>query len=184
MLKKIEQILERMMFNSRWLLVVFYLGLILAIVALIVKFVQEIIHIVPNVLKVEEGKLVLMLLTLVDLSLVGNLLLMVVFAGYENFVSKIDVAEHVDKPEWMGKLDFSGLKIKLIASIVAISGIELLKSFVDITKEVTDRELAWKLGIHLTFVVSGVLLAWMDKIAEGVHQSKHNQNKHDKKEGH
>ncbi len=108
---------------------------------------------------------------LVDLSLVGNLLLMVVFAGYENFVSKIDVKDHEDRPEWMGKLDFSGLKIKLIASIVAISGIELLKSFVEINS-ISDRELMWKVGIHLTFVVSGVLLAWMDKIAASVKHHK------------
>ncbi len=137
-------------------------------ILLLVKFTQEFFHIAPGILEMNEGEAILAVLTLVDMSLVGNLLLMVIFAGYENFVSKIDVGKHEDRPEWMGKVDYSGLKIKLLASIVAISGIELLKAFVNV-HEMTDRDMAWKVGIHLTFVVSGVLLALMDKITENSH---------------
>jgi uncharacterized protein (TIGR00645 family) len=166
MILKIEKLLEQVMFNSRWLLAPFYVGLVGAMALLTIKFILEFIHIVPNILEAKESEVILAALTLVDMSLVGNLLLMVIFTGYENFVSKIDVHDHVDRPDWMGKIDFSGLKIKLIASIVAISGIELLKAFINV-RELTTEELAWKVGIHITFVVSGVLLAWMDRISGG-----------------
>jgi uncharacterized protein (TIGR00645 family) len=102
---------------------------------------------------------------LVDITLVANLLLIIVFAGYENFVSKIDTGDHEDRPEWMGHVDFSDLKIKLIGLIVAISSIELLKAFVDV-QAMTTEQLAWKVGIYLTLVVSGVLFAFMDRLAE------------------
>ena len=108
------------------------------------------------------------MLTLIDLSLAGNLVLMVIFSGYENFVSKIDVASHKDRPDWMGTVDFSGLKLKLIASIVAISGIHLLKSFMSI-EDMNKDNLMWLLILHGTFVVSGVLLALMDYISEKSH---------------
>jgi uncharacterized protein (TIGR00645 family) len=109
--------------------------------------------------------LLLFVLHIVDLALIGNLVLMVIFAGYENFVSKIGVAQNSeDKPSWMGKVDFSGLKLKLIASIVAISGINLLETFLDIGTK-TEQELRWMVIIHLVFVFSGVMLAIMDYIA-------------------
>jgi uncharacterized protein (TIGR00645 family) len=110
---------------------------------------------------------ILMALTLIDLSLAGNLLLIVIFSGYENFVSKIDTGDHEDRPSWMGTVDFSGLKMKLIASIVAISAIALLKAFMKTAEGETidNTHLAWLVGIHLTFVVSGVLMALMDLLA-------------------
>lgn len=169
MIKKIEKFLEAVMFNSRWLLAPFYIGLVAAVFILLFKFMQELAHMLPNSFSATESEVVLAVLTLVDISLVGNLLLMVIFAGYENFVSKIDVGDHEDRPEWMGKVDYAGLKIKLIASIVAISGIELLKAFMNVA-EMTNEQLAWKVGIHMTFVTSGVMLAWMDRIAEGGHK--------------
>jgi len=165
--KRIENFLETLMFNSRWLLAPFYVGMVGAMILLLVKFIQEFLHIAPGIFSSSEGEVILAVLTLVDMSLVGNLLLMVIFAGYENFVSKINVGKHEDRPDWMGKVNYSGLKIKLIASIVAISGIELLKAFVNVN-DISDRNLAWKVGIHLTFVASGVFLALMDKI-EGPH---------------
>jgi uncharacterized protein (TIGR00645 family) len=103
---------------------------------------------------------------------VGNLLIMVIFSGYENFVSRIDTANSEDRPEWMGKVDYSGLKIKLIGSIVAISAIDLLKAFVHQssgTASFTTEQMAWLVGIHLTFIITGVLFAWMDKIAGHSH---------------
>lgn len=131
-MKRVEHFLEVLIFNSRWLLAPFYLGLMICMLILLVKFFQEFIHIVPHTLDSSESDIVLAILTLVDMSLVANLLLIIVFSGYENFVSKIDTAGHVDRPGWMGKVDFSGLKMKVIASIVAISAIELLKAFVNI----------------------------------------------------
>jgi uncharacterized protein (TIGR00645 family) len=166
MLKKVETALERTMFNSRWLLAPFYIGLVGAVFLLLVKFIQEFIHVAPHILDSSETEAILAILSLVDMSLVANLLLIIIFSGYENFVSKIDAAGHEDKPEWMGKVDFSGLKLKLIASIVAISAIELLKAFVNLDKVLNADQLKWKVGIHITLVVSGVLFALMDRLAE------------------
>ncbi len=163
-MKQLEHGLEYFIFASRWLLAPFYVGLIVAIAILLFKFMQKLFYILPQVPSSTDSEMILAVLTLVDISLVANLLLMVTFAGYENFVSKIDFDKNIDRPEWMGKVDYSGLKIKLIASIVAISGIELLKAFVNV-QDFTNEQLAWKTGIHLTFVVSGVMLVWMDKIA-------------------
>lgn len=167
----IEHALEVTLFQGRWLLAPFYLGLIGALVLLLVKFVQEFLHVAPSILDIKESQLILAVLSLIDLSLAANLLLMVVLAGYENFVSKIDLEGHPDKPDWMGKIDFGGMKLKLIASIVAISAIHLLKAFMDIQN--TDKtNLAWLVGIHMAFVVSGVLLALMDFIIS--RSEKHN----------
>ena len=170
MLNKFEKGLEGMIFNSRWLLAPFYIGLVGAVFLLLVKFGQEFFHVAPHILDSSEGDAILAILTLVDMSLVANLLLIIIFSGYENFVSKIDAADHEDKPEWMGKVDFSGLKLKLIASIVAISAIELLKSFVNMDKilipESGETQLMWRVIIHVVLVISGVLFAVMDRVAE------------------
>ncbi len=174
MRKKSEHLLETFIFNSRWILAPFYLGLVFAMAMLLVKFAQEFLHIVPHILDSSESQMILAILTLVDMSLVASLLLIIVFSGYENFVSKIDTGGHEDRPDWMGKVDFSGLKIKLIASIVAISGIELLKAFVNISTmtvedmALTERQMMWRVIIHLVLVISGVLFALMDRIA-GTH---------------
>jgi uncharacterized protein (TIGR00645 family) len=161
----VERFLEHVIFRSRWLLAPIYVGLAAVLGILVVKFVQELVHMVPSILDMPEEQIVLSALTLVDIALVGNLLLMVVFAGYENFVSKIDTKGHVDRPDWMGKVDMGALKIRLIASIVAISSIQVLKAFLNVA-DYSDRHLAWMVGIHLMFVVSGVLLALMDWLAE------------------
>ncbi|WP_172822735.1 TIGR00645 family protein [Paramagnetospirillum marisnigri] len=161
----LERILESLIFRSRWLLAPFYLGLVGALGLLLIKFMQEFIHLAPHVLEMSENHMILMVLSLIDLSLAGNLLVIVIFSGYENFVSKIDTGDSEDRPDWMGKVDFSGLKLKLIASIVAISGIHLLKAFMDVDK-LNKENLGWMVGIHMVFVISGVLLAWMDKLHE------------------
>lgn len=163
-----ENLLEKTIFGSRWLMAPFYLGLAFSLVLLLIKFLQELAHVTPSVLTMSESEVVLSILSLIDLSLAGNLLLLVIFSGYENFVSKIDVADHKDRPEWMGKVDFSGLKLKLLASIVAISAIQLLRAFMNI-QSMDQVELAWLVGIHMAFVVSGVLLAWMDRMTESTH---------------
>lgn len=170
-MKKIEKILEVLIFNSRWLLAPFYVGLVLSIIVLLVKFVQEFLHFAPGIIESSESAAILSILTLVDMALVANLLIIIIFSGYENFVSKIDSAGHVDRPDWMGKVDFSALKLKLIGSIVAISAIELLKAFVNmddiLAKDNGQEQLIWKVAIHMVLVVSGVLFAVMDRMSEG-----------------
>ncbi|MFZ0255287.1 MAG: TIGR00645 family protein [Gammaproteobacteria bacterium] len=170
-MKRIERFLELLIFNSRWLLAPFYIGLVAAIAMLLVKFLQEFLHIVPHLFTSTESEIVLAILTLVDMSLVANLLLIIIFSGYENFVSRIDTAGHEDRPAWMGKVDFSGLKVKLIGSIVAISAIELLKAFVNVAA-LTTEQLMWKVIIHVVLVSSGLLFAIMDHIAERTGQGK------------
>jgi len=159
-----ERWLETALFQSRWLMAPFYVGLVGALVALLGVFVREAVHEFAGLATMTPEQGILMALSLIDLSLAGNLLLIVVFSGYENFVSRIDTGDDEDRPSWMGTVDFSGLKMKLIASIVAISAIALLKAFMRLSEgeAVEDRTLAWMVGIHLAFVVSGVLLAMMD----------------------
>ncbi len=166
----IERTLEAMIFASRWLLAPIYIGLAGALVFLVVKFIQEFFHIIPTLLSASETDVILAVLSLVDISLAGNLLIMVIFAGYENFVSKIDTGDSEDRPSWMGKVDYSGLKLKMIASIVAISAIQLLKAFLNV-KDFTNAELGWMVGLHMAFVVSGVMLALMDRIAHPANQA-------------
>lgn len=125
-------------------------------------------HALPKLLSGHDNDVILVVLGLVDLTMVGNLVLMVIFSGYENFVSKIDVNGHADRPDWMGKLDFSGLKVKLIASIVAISSIQVLKTFMHVG-DTSDRDLMWLVSIHIVFVISGVLLATMDLLVKKSH---------------
>lgn len=192
MLKRFETGLEKVIFQSRWLMAPFYLGLSLALVLLMITFVRELAHEVPAVVggyhvvdgktvRIKDADVILLVLTLIDMSLAGNLLLTVIFAGYENFVSKIEIAQQSkDRPDWMGTVDFGGLKLKLIASIVAISGIHLLKSFMKIAdKAVDDRQMFWLVVTHLTFVTSGVLLALMDRLTPREEVMKPNEHKRD-----
>ncbi len=166
--RKVEHALEQLMFQSRWLLAPLYVGLVAALGMIGWRFAQELLHALPHLINGDGGDIILIVLGLVDLTMVGNLVLMVIFSGYENFVSKIDVHGHADRPDWMGKLDFSGLKVKLIASIVAISSIQVLKTFMHV-KDMSDRDLMWMVAIHITFILSGVLLATMDLLVKKAH---------------
>jgi uncharacterized protein (TIGR00645 family) len=161
-----ERWLETGLFRARWLMAPFYVGLVAALAVLIIVFFREAWVEFSHVMTMSPEGAILMVLSLIDLSLAGNLLLIVIFSGYENFVSKIDTGDHEDRPSWMGTVDFSGLKMKLIASIVAISAIALLKDFMKLAEgeAIEDRHLAWLVGIHVTFVASGVLLALMDYV--------------------
>ena len=160
----IETQLEKLLFASRWLLAPFYLGLAFSIVLVLIKFLQELAHLTWKVFTATEAQTILGVLSLVDLALTGSLLLIVILSGYENFVSKIDHSKHHDWPEWMGTIDFTALKLKLLSSIVAISAVQLLKLFMSL-HAVSDRDLWWSAGIHVVFVVSSVLLALSDRIA-------------------
>ena len=162
MLKNFEKFMERLMFASRWLLAPFYFGLIISLFFLLIVFIKEVIHFLFH-FSTDETELILFILTLIDLSFAGNLLIIVIFSGYENFVSKINIKNHEDKPEWMGTVDFGGLKLKLVSSIVAISGIHLLKVFFGL-ENYTQNQIILYIAVHLTFVLSGVLLAYMDSL--------------------
>jgi uncharacterized protein (TIGR00645 family) len=166
----LERVVEWTIYTSRWLMAPVYLGLIAALGILIVTFFRELYLQVPQVLAMDETDIILLVLTLVDLSLAGNLVLIILFTGYESFVSKIESAHtDRDRPDWMGTLDFSGLKIKLIASIVAISGIHLLKIFMNLANY-TEPQLLWYTIIHITFIFSGVAVAAMDWLEEKAHE--------------
>jgi uncharacterized protein (TIGR00645 family) len=162
--EKIERVLERGLFASRWLMAPFYVGLMIGLLALMVVFVRDLVGFIIKVPTAKEADVILGILTLIDLSLAGNLVIMVVFSGYENFVSKMEHVTQKDRPEWMGSIDFSALKLKLLASIVAISAIHLLKGFMNISA-MTDREMIWLVVIHVTFVTSGVFLALTDRLS-------------------
>ena len=159
----IENSFERTLFASRWLMAPMYLGLVVSLIMLVFIFGRDIVYYLPKLTTMSSEDAILVALTLIDLTLAANLVLIVMFSGYENFVSKLDV-DTADRPSWMGKVDFGGLKMKLIASIVAISGISLLKRFMEIgdTRVLNPDELYWMVVIHVTFVASGVLMALMD----------------------
>lgn len=167
----LEQTLERVLFACRWLLAPLYLGLALALVALGVKFFQEALHVVSHVFKLREADLVLIVLALIDIVLVGSLIVMVMFSGYENFVSRIEAAKD-DKLGWLGKLDAGTLKLKVAASIVAISSIHLLRVFMN-APHIANDKLLWYVVLHLTFVVSALLLGLLDRMAFAAHREQH-----------
>jgi uncharacterized protein (TIGR00645 family) len=169
--KRVEIFLENMLFSSRWLLAPFYFGLALSLFVLLIKFLMELLHLAQGAFVSSESDVILGLLTLVDLTLTGSLLIIVIFSGYENFVSRMDHSTHGDRPEWMGTIDFSALKLKMLSSIVAISAVQLLRQFMSLGTVTPEREkeLMWLVIIHLVFVVSSVLLALSDRIAGSGH---------------
>lgn len=176
MRKSIEHTLEKSLFASRWLMAPFYLGLVGALCVLVYTFALELVHLILNAPNLTANDAILASLALIDISLAGNLLIIVIFSGYENFISKLDIGDHEDQPEWMGTVDFSTLKLKLIASIVAISGIHLLKVFMEV-KKYSEQEITWMIIIHIVFVGSGVLLALMDRISAGAKALKYTKKK-------
>lgn len=163
-----EKAIEFVLFNSRWLLAPFYIALVVALGLLMFKMLRETAEYVLHAWTATESDVILGVLSLVDLTLTGSLVIIVIFSGYENFVSKIDAADHRDWPDWMAKIDFTGLKLKLLSSIVAISAIKLLTAFMNVGKY-SDRELIWLTIVHVVFVTSGVLMAWTDRISGDRH---------------
>jgi uncharacterized protein (TIGR00645 family) len=160
-----ERIIEMLMVRARWLLAPVYLGLSFALLALMIKFFQEVLHLFADLLAAPESAVVLIVLSLVDISLVGGLLVMVMLSGYENFVSELDDKSESSRLSWLGKMDAASLKMKVAASIVAISSIHLLRIFMDM--EARDRGLLmWYVIIHLTFVLSAFLMGYLDKITK------------------
>jgi uncharacterized protein (TIGR00645 family) len=158
------------LFNSRWLMAPFYLGLVVSLAVLLYKFFAMLWEFILHAPLANEADIIIGVLSLIDISLTGNLILIVVFSGYENFVSRIDPGGHPDWPEWMTKVDFAGLKQKLLASIVAISAIKVLEAFMYLDSSFEPQKLAWLVGIHLLFVISTLVLALSDRWGHGSEQ--------------
>jgi uncharacterized protein (TIGR00645 family) len=166
----IERAIETVIFNSRWILAPFYLGLIVGLLLLFIHFARLLIEFVLHIHVAEESQVILGVLGLIDATFTANLIIIVIFSGYENFVSRLDAGDH-DKPEWMAKVDFGGLKQKLMTSIVAISAIQVLKAFMNLERMADASVLAWLVGIHVVFVVSMLVLAIVDRL-ESVSEGK------------
>jgi len=161
-----EQTIEKLLYYSRWLLVPMYLGLAALLLFLTATFARDLFVLVPRLLELSEKDVILAALSLIDLALVGSLVVMVVVSGYENFVSRIDLAEHDEKLAWVGKLDAGTLKLKVASSIVAISSVHLLKAFMNVDETPNDK-LLWLVVIHMTFVASALLMAVIERFLVG-----------------
>lgn len=160
-----ELLFEKALFQSRWLAAPIYLGLVFGLVVLLVAFFAKLVSELPGIFALKADDAVLLVLTFIDIALIANLTLIVIFAGYESFVSKMEMDDHPDRPDWIGQVGFSGLKLKLFASLVAISGIELLKAFMAArTAGTIPPALPWMIGIHLTFVATSLVTAWTGKL--------------------
>lgn len=153
------------MYASRWIMAPVFLGMSLVLLVLAVKFFQELYHFVPHVLEIDEGQIILKLLTFIDLTLVGSLTLIVMFSGYENFVSRLDIGSEAEKLDWLGTHDYGSLKLKVATSIVAISSIRLLKVFMEV-ENINNDKMLWYVIIHLTLVVSAFIMGYLDKISK------------------
>ena len=158
-----ERFIENAMYASRWILAPIYFGLSLGLLALALKFFQEVFHVIPNVFALTESDLILVILSLIDMALVGGLLVMVMISGYENFVSQLDIGGDKEKLSWLGTMDSTSLKMKVAASIVAISSIHLLRVFMD-ARNIETQYLMWYVIIHMTFVVSAFAMGYLDKL--------------------
>ena len=172
---KFARILQVWLFSSRWLLAPFYFCLVASLFALLFKLVQHSAHMVTFLATSSESEVTLDILSLIDMTLVGSLIVLVIFSGYENFVSPVDSSKPRTWPNWMGDIDFAGLKLKLMSSIVAISAIQVLRAFMDL-RNTSDRDLAWGVGIHLSFVISALVLALSDRVSEGGHKKSDGNN--------
>ncbi len=160
----IQIFLERLIYASRWLLAPVYLGIGVSLVALTIKFFHGLWEMFAHILHMNENDLVLVLLSMIDMVLVGGLLVMVMISSYENTVSQLDIGEDTERLSWLGKLDTGSLKTKLAASIVAISSIHLLEIFMK-AEQLSDDKILWSVVLHLTFVLSAFAMALMDKLS-------------------
>ncbi len=159
----LERFIENFIYSARWILAPIYVGLSIALLLLGIKFFQEAFHVLPVILEITEADLVLVVLSLIDLALVGGLIVMVMLSSYESFVSRLDIGDSTEKLGWLGKMDYTSLKNKVASSIVAISSIHLLKIFMD-TQNIANDKLVWYVVIHLTFVVSAFGMGVLDRV--------------------
>jgi uncharacterized protein (TIGR00645 family) len=167
-MKKLEAIIESIIFASRWLQLPLYLGLMIGSVLYSYKFLIELIHLCQSVNTYTEAEIMLGILSLVDITMVANLLLMVIVGGYSTFVSRIKLDDNEDRPDWLDKVDAGTIKVKLALSLISISGIHLLRIFIDM-KNRDSQQVMWQIVIHCVFLLSAVALAWTDKMTHKKH---------------
>nr|Q9F4E2.1 RecName: Full=UPF0114 protein in repA1-repA2 intergenic region [Buchnera aphidicola (Geoica urticularia)]CAC10485.1 hypothetical protein [Buchnera aphidicola] len=160
-----EKLIEKIIYASRWLMFPVYIGLSFGFILLTLKFFQQIILVIPKILIMSESGLILIVLSLIDIALVGGLLVMVMFSGYENFISKMEINVDKKKLGWMGTMDVNSIKNKVASSIVAISSVHLLRLFMDADK-ISNDKIMWCVIIHLTFVLSAFGMACIDKMSK------------------
>ncbi|MCW7556245.1 TIGR00645 family protein [Endozoicomonas gorgoniicola] len=160
-----ERLIERVLYSARWLLAPIYLGMTLVLVVLLIEFYQSLGYLLLNVIDMKDTDVTLKVLTLIDVVLVAGLIVMVMYSGYENFVSKLDIGEDTERLSWLGKMDTGSLKAKVAASIVAISSIHLLKVFMD-AENIANDKLLWFVVMHLTFVGSAFFMGMLDYYTE------------------
>ncbi|MBP6335907.1 MAG: TIGR00645 family protein [Bacteroidia bacterium] len=168
MASKAETIFEKIIFSSRWLQAPLYAGLIVGGVLYAYKFLVELIHLCTSINVITETALMLGVLTLVDITMVANLLVMVIIGGYSTFVSRMNIDKHEDKPEWLQKVDAGTLKVKLAGSLVGVSGIHLLQIFINIENKNQDH-IMWQVIIHVVFLLSSIMLAYTEKVLHSKH---------------
>lgn len=168
-MKLIEKILEKILFGSRWIQAPIYFGLILGSMVYTYKFIVELVHLCIHANSWTEETVMLSILTLIDISMVVNLIIIVVIGGYSTFVSKLDFAQHEDKPEWLAQINAGTLKVKLAISLVGVSSIQLLRSFIDI-KDVDREHVLLQILIHVVFLTSSIILAYTDKLMHDTHE--------------
>ena len=171
-MKLIEKIFEKLLFASRWIQAPIYFGLILGSIVYTYKFIIELVHLCMHANELTEENVMLSILTLIDISMVVNLIVIVVIGGYSTFVSKLDFGQHEDKPEWLQQINAGTLKVKLAISLVGVSSIQLLRSFIDI-KDVERDHVLLQILIHVVFLLSSIILAYTDKIMHGSTEQKH-----------
>lgn len=168
MANKLESGFEKIIFASRWLQVPIYAGLIVGSILYTYKFIVELIHLAVEINNISHSDIMLGVLTLIDITMVINLLIMVVIGGYSTFVSRIDLNDNEDKPEWLQKVDAGTLKVKLATSLVGVSGVHLLQTFINIKNQSTDAVIL-QIAIHVVFLLSAVMLAYTEKILHSHH---------------
>ena len=169
MIKKLESILEVIIFSSRWLQAPLYAGLIVGGLLYAYKFIKELVYLCLTISEITESALMLGVLGLVDITMVANLLIMVIIGGYSTFVSKMNIESHEDRPEWLKKVDAGTLKVKLAGSLVGVSGIHLLKTFINIQNNDMEH-VKWQVIIHVVFLISSVMLAFSEKLLHEKHK--------------
>lgn len=167
-MKKFENIFEGIIFSSRWIQAPIYAGLMVGSMLYTYKFIVELIHLCATIGTINEEVLMLGILTLVDISMVLNLLVMVIIGGYATFVSRMNLESHEDRPDWLEKIDAGTLKVKLAGALVGISGIHLLKSFININNK-DFEQVKWQIVIHVVFLFSTLMLAYTEKILHSSH---------------
>ena len=163
-----QQLLENIIFASRWIQAPLYVGLIVAGILYAYKFAEHLWHMIHGIQSLDETMIMLGVLTLVDITMVANLLVMVIVGGYATFVSRLDIDGHPDKPDWLDHIDAGTMKVKLAGSLVGVSGIHLLQTFINV-KELDEKAVMWQVIIHTVFLLSSIMLAWTERVLHANH---------------